>query len=182
MSDAWKAMATAEAIKRGVPVPLVLATIEAETGGRNVLGDAGRAFGYGQVWLKWHYDKLVKVADEFGISVPGKPANEYEEEKFKPLILNNDRLSMALAVETIKSFWLSSGGDWEKFTKAYVGPAIPQKDLERRKAIYEKYSSVSVDTTSSSSSSSPAPQIAGINVSTLAMAGAGLLLLVVILD
>jgi hypothetical protein len=176
MSD-WKELATNEAIKRGVPVPLVLATIEAETGGRNVLGDSGRAFGYGQVWLKWHYNTLVKVAQEFRVTIPEKPTTVQAEEKFKPLLLNNDALSMALAVETIKGFWLSSGGDWDKFTHAYVGPAIPDKDLERRRAILKKYTSGG-----SVGSVSPTSQVGGVNVSTLAMVGAGALLLLAILN
>lgn len=133
----WQDKARLYAKKYGVPENIVLATIEAETGGRNVLGDGGNALGYGQVWAKkWHYDKLLSVARDLGVVVPAQSA---PIEDFQRLILGNDDLSMALAVKTIGAFWEGAGQDWLRFTKSYVGPAIPQADIIRREKIWNKY-------------------------------------------
>lgn len=132
----WQDLAREAAAVLGVDEKIVLATVEAETGGRNVLGDDGNAMGYGQVWVsEWHYPKLQKVASMLGLSPPPQ-SDIYGLQQF---VLGNDRLSMYLAAETIKSFWQSAGGDWEAFTRGYVGPAIPSHDLERRRQIWERY-------------------------------------------
>ncbi|ACB85168.1 hypothetical protein [Natranaerobius thermophilus] len=120
---------------------IVFATIEAESKGKNITGDNGRAFGYGQVWLKWHYNKLKKVAELLGRKIPTKPTNIEDEHEFTKVILEDDELSMYLAVETIKELWNNSCG-WEDFLKKYVGPAIPSSEQKRRSKILKKYQKV----------------------------------------
>jgi hypothetical protein len=120
----------------------MLATVEAETNGRNVMGDDSgdgpRAFGYGQVWLKWHFAKLEKVAALLNVPLPGPaPKTVAEEVPFRALILGNDRLSMYLAAAAVAGFWTSSGGDFSTFVHAYVGPAVPDRELERRTALLD---------------------------------------------
>lgn len=141
----WKGLAVKWVRKLGKDQSydkIVLATIEAETGGRNVLGDSGNALGYGQVWAKkWHYQKLKKVAGILGVRIPSQTSPIQE---FQKVVLGNDDLSMGLAVQTIISFWEGAGKDWVTFTKRYVGPSIPSSDLERRRKIWMKYSSDTV--------------------------------------
>jgi hypothetical protein len=134
----WKALATAEANAQNVQADIVLATIEAETGGANILGDSGNAYGYGQVWPKWHRASFDYAGSILNIDVP------VNSERLKALVLGNDRFSMIVAVNVIKKIWNNSGKDWVTFTKAYVGPAIPQSDLLRRQRIWEKYNSNAV--------------------------------------
>lgn len=135
----WKDEAARIADIYGVDRTIVLATIQHETGGKNELGDSGRAFGYGQVWLKWHYDNLVKVASDMGIKVPPRPTSEAEEQKFKPLILGNNELSMRLAVYTIKKMWDASGHNFDSFTHMYVGQGVSDAVVEQRRKIYQSY-------------------------------------------
>ncbi len=63
MSD-WKSLAITEAQANGCATDIVLATVEAETGGRNITGDSGRALGYGQVWSKWHMAEFKQAGSE----------------------------------------------------------------------------------------------------------------------
>lgn len=142
---------------------VVLSTIEAETNFRNVTGDSGRAVGYGQVWLKWHFSKLLKVADLLGVQLPSRkqPTTPAAEQLFINLILRNDKLSMYLAVEVIKGFWSGSGGDYVRFVKGYVGPSVPEKEIQRRLALYQKYGQTQ---TSPAPVSVPVSAGAGVNV------------------
>jgi hypothetical protein len=142
MLSNWQDAVYDEAVKRGLDPVIALATIEAETGGRNVLGDSGRAFGFGQVWLKWdsHYNALKRVANEMGIKIPSKPKTEQEEQQFKSLILNNDMLSLGMAIEVIKDKYIASGKDYTKFVKMYVGQGIPEANLKNRIALRDKWS------------------------------------------
>lgn len=126
---------------------IVYATIEAETGWNNVPGDGGYALGYGQVWLRWHFDKLRRVAAILGVGLPGEPdfvpGDGYQFSDalygaYRGLLLGNDRLSMYLTVAVIQAYWAGAGGDWGAFTRGYVGPAIPDADFNRRLRIYER--------------------------------------------
>lgn len=141
-------MAQSRASAQNCPVNIVLATVEAETGGRNITGDNGNALGYGQVWPKWHMESFQSAGKMLGISVPSDLAS------LKNLVLSNDTFSMTVAVEVIKKYWQSSGGDWPKFTYSYVGPAIPNSDFQRRLAIWNKYNNSNFDYSSS------APEVA----------------------
>ena len=134
-------MANDAAIRQGIRVDLVLATVEAETGGRNILGDSGNAVGYGQVWPKWHMHSFKNAALTLGLA--DVPLNDIGS--LIQYTLDNDAFSMEVTAATIKRFWESSNGDWGTFTKSYVGPAIPQSDFNRRKAIWDKYRNTNFD-------------------------------------
>lgn len=45
----------------GVEFELALAVMEQETQFRNLMGDGGKAYGYFQVWPKWHKDRMEKL-------------------------------------------------------------------------------------------------------------------------
>ncbi len=45
----------------GVDMVLALAVISRETDFRNISGDNGNAYGYFQVWPKWHYDRMERL-------------------------------------------------------------------------------------------------------------------------
>ena len=45
----------------GVPYPLALAVIQAETQFRNVVGDDGASQGYMQVQQRWHHDRMERL-------------------------------------------------------------------------------------------------------------------------
>lgn len=138
MSDA-KSLATQEANRQNCQVPIVLATIEAETNFRNITGDNGNAVGYGQVWPKWHMDSFQYAGRQLGISIPS------DLPSLKSLVLGNDYLSMTATVHCIKKFWDSAQGIWSKFTYAYVGPSIPPADFTRRQNIWNKYQNSNYD-------------------------------------
>jgi hypothetical protein len=129
----WKTLALSEASLQNVQADIVLATVDAETGGANIIGDDGNALGYGQVWPRWHRDSFEYAGSELDIDVPNDITS------LTQLVLNNDRYSMAVAVNTIKKVWNASGKDWPTFTRSYVGAGIPDSDFQRRKAIWEKY-------------------------------------------
>ena len=40
---------------------LALAMIEQETNFKNIMGDGGNAYGYFQVWIKWHKNRMVEL-------------------------------------------------------------------------------------------------------------------------
>lgn len=44
-----------------VPYELALAMIEQETNFKNIMGDGGKAYGYFQVWIKWHKDRMAQL-------------------------------------------------------------------------------------------------------------------------
>lgn len=132
----WQELAKEAARFYNLDERIMLATVEAETGGRNVLGDDGNALGYGQVWAQqWHYPKLQEVAGVFGLTPP--PQNDLVG--LQNFVLGNDRVSMYLAAKAVKGFWDSAGGDWDTFTRGYVGPGIPSSDMERRRVIWNRY-------------------------------------------
>lgn len=133
--SSWQDLARESARRYGVPENLMLATVEAETGGLNTLGDGGNALGFGQVWPKWHYSEMKYAADQWGIALPSPD----DLSGLQKLYTSNDVLSMDTAALVIKNYWNQAGGDWNKFTHLYVGQGIPDSDLNRRKAIYERY-------------------------------------------
>ena len=45
----------------GVEYELALAVIWKETTFRNIMGDEGKAYGYFQVWPRWHSDRMAKL-------------------------------------------------------------------------------------------------------------------------
>lgn len=132
----WQDLAREAAAAIGMDYSVLAATVEAETGGRNVTGDGGEALGYGQVWPYWHYDRIVEAAQMVGAGpVPARG----DMAGLTAFVGGNDRLSMYLAALVVHGYWEATGGDWEAFTRRYVGPAIPDSDLERRRVIWEKY-------------------------------------------
>ena len=137
----WQQLAKEEAARQNCPLPIVLATVEAETSGTNITGDSGNALGYGQVWAKWHMDSFKAAGKLLNLSVP----TNYSQ--LTQFTLSNDRFSMAVAVHVIHKMWNGVGHDWAQFTYSYVGPGIPSSDFKRRKAIWDKYNNSSYDYT-----------------------------------
>jgi len=45
----------------GVPYDLALAVVWKETNFTNVMGDGGRAYGYFQIWPRWHGDRMAEL-------------------------------------------------------------------------------------------------------------------------
>lgn len=140
MSD-WKALAISEANIAGCATDIVLATVEAETGGRNISGDSGNALGYGQVWKKWHMAEFVLAGTELHLIVPEDLPG------LTALTLNNDQYSMRVTVKVIKKVWEAARGNWAKFTYSYVGAKIPTDDFIRRQNIWNKYHNSNFDYT-----------------------------------
>ena len=129
----WQSLAIAEAQTQGCDVNIVLATIEAETGGNNIIGDNGNALGFGQVWPRWHNDAFVYAANKYRVTWPSTLPEQQQ------VVLNNDALSMAATVYVIKRDWEAAGKDFRQFALMYVGPAIPDSDYQRRYNIWLKY-------------------------------------------
>lgn len=131
----WKNLAITEAARQNVQANIVLATVEAETGGRNIVGDSGNALGYGQVWPQWHIAAFDYAADVLNLgTIPHDLAS------LTALTLGNDQFSMCVAVYVIKGYWNSAKGNFRQFSLGYVGPSIPNSDYERRRKIWERYS------------------------------------------
>jgi hypothetical protein len=133
-----KQLAISEAVRQGADTNIVLATIEAETGFTNMMGDNGKAYGYGQVWYMWWSNNFDYAASVLKLQLPT------DTDDLATFVLNNDAFSMILAVKTIKDIWLSKNKNWHEFTLAYVGNGIPQSDYNRRLAIWNKYNNNSV--------------------------------------
>lgn len=133
--------------QRGAYLPIVMATIEAETNFRNVLGQyaaptAVWGAGYGQVHLRWHLDTFRQVARELGVDVPPNLTTRRDDVQryvIDNIILRNDLLSMHLAVAVIQRIWEGSGSNWDRFTEAYVGAGISTRDRERRRVIWNRW-------------------------------------------
>jgi len=132
---------------RGAYLPIVMATIEAETNFRNVLGEYAAAtarfgIGFGQVHLRWHFATLQQVAGELGIALPSDTnplGDDRANEPFRRLLLGNPMLSMHLAVAVIDRIWRGSGANWDRFTESYVGRGISARDRERRRVIWHRW-------------------------------------------
>lgn len=61
LSCELQAMLYGACLEMGVEYELALAVIEQETDFRNVQGDGGKAYGYFQVWPKWHSDRMTEL-------------------------------------------------------------------------------------------------------------------------
>jgi hypothetical protein len=133
LSANWQNLAKSEAQAQGVDVDIVLATVDAETGGTNMLGDNGNALGFGQVWPKWHSDAFIYAANKYRVSWPSSLGEQQR------IVLNNDGLSMCATVRVIGQVWASAHKNFRQFSLQYVGPAIPDSDYQRRYRIWLKY-------------------------------------------
>lgn len=142
MSTNWKNLALAEAQTQGADARIVLATVEAETSGNNILGDSGNALGFGQVWPKWHTDAFIYAANRFRVDWPSSLPEQQR------IVLGNDGLSMAATVYVIKRNWAAARQNFRSFSLIYVGPKIPDSDYERRYKIWLKYSGGDYQTSS----------------------------------
>ena len=143
----WEELADKCAEYYGIDERILKAVVEAETNGKNVPGDpdeAGvfHAFGYGQVWPIWHYDKIHRALKD----MIGVETNSRDVQYLGDLILKHDDVSMATAALVVKEFWENTGNPndfsyrhFEKFTRKYVGPGISSEQLNRRWEIWEKY-------------------------------------------
>lgn len=151
LSD-WRNLAIAEAQLQGCDANIVLATVDAETSGTNILGDNGNALGYGQVWPKWHPDAFQYAADRFRLVFPDTLSARQQ------LVLSNNAYSMAVAVFVIKGVWAASRKDFRQFSLQYVGPAIPDSDYNRRYNIWLKYQGGNYPSSGSVGSSTPGNQ------------------------
>lgn len=137
----WQTLASAEARANNCPEDIVLATVEAETNGRNITGDSGNALGYGQVWPKWHRTSFEKAGKELGLTVP------YDLPSLTRLVLSSNQFSMRVAVKVIRDTWSAAGGNWTQFTYKYVGYGISADDFRRRQVIWYKYHNSNFDYT-----------------------------------
>lgn len=143
----WQTLAEKWARFYSVDARLVKAIVDAE-GAQNISGDydtnqVPHAFGYGQVWPKWHSANIQKAV----LDVTGTSTNITDEQTLGKIILASNDISMATAVLAIRDTWVGIGSPtsftnysiYESFTKKYVGPAISQQDLQRRWQIWQKY-------------------------------------------
>lgn len=131
-----KSLAIQEAQTQNTDVRIVLATIQAESDFKNILGDNGNALGPGQVWPHWHNDAFIYAANRFGIAWPSDLSSQ------QTVVLDNANLAVAAAVRVIKKDWDSSGHNFHSFTLSYVGPHIPQSDYDRRYKIWLQYQNI----------------------------------------
>ena len=60
LSYELQAMLYGACLEFGIEYKLALAVIEQETNFRNVQGDGGKAYGFFQVWPKWHSDRMTE--------------------------------------------------------------------------------------------------------------------------
>ncbi|NRS20583.1 hypothetical protein HP398_29630 [Brevibacillus sp. HB1.4B] len=122
-----------EAQVQGVDLPIVLATLEAETNFTNKTGDNGNALGPGQVWPKWHTESFKAIASRMHLAWPSTLQQQ------TALVLSNDHFATAVAVKVIGRAWKASKQNFREFSLQYVGPKIPDRDYQRRLNIYLKY-------------------------------------------
>lgn len=61
LSYELQAMLYGACLEFGIEYKLALAVMEQETQFRNMKGDGGKAYGYFQVWPKWHKDRMEKL-------------------------------------------------------------------------------------------------------------------------
>ncbi|MEK8128658.1 hypothetical protein WMW72_12145 [Paenibacillus filicis] len=73
------------------------------------------------------------------------------------LTLSNDAFSMCVAVYVIKQVWKSARKDFRQFSLQYVGPAIPDKDYQRRYNIWLKYQGKQSGVVNAASVTTPGP-------------------------
>lgn len=145
--SSWQDIVTQEANSQGCPVPIALATVEAESSGTNANGSIYGIVGYGQIYLKYHMDAVRFAEQKFGVSAPSDISSLIS------FMLNNDAFSLAVSVFVINQMWQSSGQSWSSFTYSYVGSGISSEDFARRQVIWNKYSNSSYDGAASGGSS-----------------------------
>ena len=61
LSYELQAMLYGACLEYEIEYPLALAMIEQETQFKNIKGDGGEAYGYFQVWVKWHKDRMTEL-------------------------------------------------------------------------------------------------------------------------
>lgn len=135
----WKTLAISIANQQGVPVPIVLATVDAETGGKNQIGDNGNSYGYGQVQPKYYNSVFIWACNQLGLVWPSDIPSQQQ------LILSNQTLSMLVAVNVIGQVWTASKGNWNTFTTSYVGSGVSQIVVNTRYAIWQQYNNSTYD-------------------------------------
>lgn len=140
----WIAVVTAEANKQGCPVPIALATIEAESSGTNVNGSIYGVVGWGQIYLKYHADAIKYAEREFNVTAPTDMSS------LIAFVLGNDAFSLGVSIFVINQMWTAAGGSWSSFTYSYVGSGISASDFKRRQDIWNKYQNSNYDTGSNS--------------------------------
>ncbi len=148
-SSSWQSLADEMAVLFGIDAAILKATVEAESSGRNIRHDylpsfGQSAVGYGGVLLYYHYTHTAAVAKKVNVTVPSwvgtqPKGNDTHTESYMDLVLSSPRLSMGLTAVVTKSYWDAAGHDFVTFTKKYVGPAVPQSDIQRRRTIYNRY-------------------------------------------
>ena len=145
-TTAWEALAQKWATYYSLNNRLLKAVVEAEAV-ENIAGDydengVPHAFGYGQVWPKWHYASIQKAL----LDATGSPVSTTDEQTLGNLLLASNDASMAAAALVVRETWIAIGtpsdfgySTFEAFTKKYVGPAISDEDLTRRWNIWQKH-------------------------------------------
>lgn len=61
LSYELQAMLYGACLEYEIDYSLALAMIEQETNFKNIMGDGGKAYGYFQVWPKWHKDRMAQL-------------------------------------------------------------------------------------------------------------------------
>lgn len=61
LSYELQAMLYGACLEFEIDYSLALAMIEQETNFKNIMGDGGKAYGYFQVWPKWHKDRMAQL-------------------------------------------------------------------------------------------------------------------------
>ncbi|MGG3012303.1 hypothetical protein ABEO98_22815 [Brevibacillus parabrevis] len=150
-----KGIATYEAQLQGVDLNIVLATIEAETNFRNIVGDNGDSLGPGQVQPRWHNDAYVWAANRFHLVWPSNRKDQ------TALTLSNDQFATAVAVRVIGKTWKGANYNFRKFSEYYVGAKIPDSDYQRRLNIYLKYTNGTAAGAAASSAYTPGQNTVG---------------------
>jgi len=145
-TTAWEALAQKWATYYSLNNRLLKAVVEAEAV-ENIAGDydengVPHAFGYGQVWPKWHYASIQKAL----LDATGSSVSTTDEQTLGNLLLASNDASMAAAALVVRETWIAIGtpsdfgySTFEAFTKKYVGPAISDEDLTRRWNIWQKH-------------------------------------------
>jgi len=87
----------------GIDYPLALAVIEQETNFRNVKGDSGQAYGFFQIWPRWHGERM----DEIGVTDLMDPEGNF-------------RVGCSFLSECIEKYGLEKGLGYYNSGKAQV--------------------------------------------------------------
>lgn len=121
-------------------ISLLCATVEAETGGNNLLiewdDDAVGGVGFGQVWPRWHHATILQAAGMLGYVLP--PGLQGDTSLQAALLVNRE-ISMLTVTLLVRDWWRQAGGDFATFTRAYVGDGITDEDLRRRQLIWDRW-------------------------------------------